>query len=152
MPRSLRMATSGAYQSGGRRSPRAAARSRWLRRSQARWLDRSVALSRTPALVCFIARARSRRPLRGAPQRVEALGELRRQRLVLVLEIDIGALERLRREAVGPGAQVPVVVAGPPQTEVRVIRRADERRRAGVALGDAQRRGAGAHRLVDFVV
>ena len=87
-----------------------------------------------------------------APHLVEEPGKARSRGLVLVLEIDPGAGERLRRDAAGPGAQIALVVLRPPQAQIRVFRGADERRGALVVFGDAQGRAALAQRRVDLVV
>ncbi|MGH8728471.1 MAG: hypothetical protein ACREV9_10000 [Burkholderiales bacterium] len=60
--------------------------------------------------------------LGGAPQLIEALSEPRSQRLVFMHEVDAGAGERLRRDALDPGAQIGVVVVGAPQADVSALR------------------------------
>src|SRR5262245_61799803 len=74
----------------------------------------------------------------GAPNFTEAPREFRTKRLVLVLEVDVSALQRLRRHALDPRAQVLVVVVRPAQPQVAAVRGAHERRVALVEVRHAQ--------------
>jgi hypothetical protein len=69
-----------------------------------------------------------------------------------VHEIDIGASQALRRDALGPAAQIGVVVVGAPQADIGAIRSGNERSIAFVGVGDAKQGAAGAKRSVYFIL
>src|SRR6267143_5177368 len=87
------------------------------------------------------------------PQFHQLPGEHRAQRVVLVHEIDVGALEAQRRDALDPVAEIRIFVMSAPQAQVAARGgRDDGRRVAFLGVGIAEHRSLGTQRLVDLPV